>query len=373
MKVIDRFLAWELIRNFVVVLSIVACLLFIGLVIDNLGKMLENDTAWADAFLFFAASLPQRLLEVIPMAALVAVLFTAGGMARNNEILAMLTGGVSIYRIALPFAIVGLLISIGSIALGEKYAPQATRLANRLERVHIDGKLPRNRNSDIVASGLGGNNFAITNYRYDNRGEVMQQVTIWEMDPDNWKMKYRLDAQRGVFQGTTQYGDTIWEFERVTEASFDHRGNVSEVIVHEPDKIVPKTFSPNLNIYLRDLQKPEEMNYVALKDYIETMKQRGADTSRLESDLHFKLAYPFSSLILIIAGIYCGMRAQKGSLVVGFGIGLVLGLVYFLTTATAKALGQAGVHLPPMLFAWGPTGAFALISLYLLIKSGRAR
>jgi len=371
MKVLDRYLAWEFIRTFLVVMSLVACLMLVAEIIERLGAMMENNTSWLVAIQYLAASLPTKLLEAVPMATIVAVLFTVGILARNNEILAMMTGGVSIYRIALPLLIVGAVISGSAIAIGEFVAPQAERLANYLRVVHIEGKLPRNRNRDIVASGMANSSLAISNFRYDENGEVMQGITIWWMDPDTWNLRSRMDASVGTYKGTDDSGRTRWEFARVTEISYDFRGNVEELTVHPPEAIVEKMLSPRLNLYLRDRQKPEEMNIAGLSEYIDALQIRGANASAYITNLHMKLAYPLGALVLVLLGVHCGMRAQRGSLVVGFGLGLILAFSFFVASALSRALGGSGLGLPPQIFAWTPLILFTALGVLMLVRTGR--
>lgn len=371
MKVIDRYLAWEFLRSFLVVIGIVACLMVVADVFEHLGDMMKNNTPWRYAVLFVVSGLPFKLLEVVPMSAMVAVLFTVGIMARNNEILAMLTGGVSIYRVALPLFLVGLFISITAFVVSETISPNAQRLSNALRRTYIDGKLPRYRNRDIVASGVNQSSFAISNYRYDDRGEVMQQVTVWWVDPERWVMRKRMDASAGEFTGIAPNGDTKWDFDRLVETSFDFRGHLDELTLHPADQTFTRQLSPGLNITLRSRQKPEEMNFRELRQYVGLLQIRGVNTTAFETDLYLKIAYPLGAVLLTLMGIACGMRAQKGSLVMGFGIGMVLAVSFFMITATSRALGHGGLQLPAELFAWAPTVLFGLAASFMIWRSGR--
>src|SRR3712207_2203991 len=55
----------------------------------------------------------------MPIAALIATVFTIGNMTRHQEITAAKAGGVSFYRLATPLILVSALLSVGAVFLGE--------------------------------------------------------------------------------------------------------------------------------------------------------------------------------------------------------------------------------------------------------------
>ena len=109
--IIDRHIFREFAIAFFAVTSFCALLLLIASIFEKLGGILQNDTPWQQALEYLFSVVPGRLIQAIPIASMLAVLFALGGLARHNEILAMMTSGIHPLRIAAPILFGGLIIA----------------------------------------------------------------------------------------------------------------------------------------------------------------------------------------------------------------------------------------------------------------------
>ena len=75
---------------------------------------------------------PEFLVTVLPIALLLALLYTLTNHARHNEITAMRAAGVSLWRFCVPYFIVGFLASVALFALNEFLVPRSTDWADRI-------------------------------------------------------------------------------------------------------------------------------------------------------------------------------------------------------------------------------------------------
>ena len=57
---------------------------------------------------YYATQIPQVFIILLPVALLLSLLFALGRMSRSNEIVSMLTAGVSLPRVLLPLIGIGL-------------------------------------------------------------------------------------------------------------------------------------------------------------------------------------------------------------------------------------------------------------------------
>ena len=78
--------------------------------------------------------------------------------------------------------------------------------------------------------------------------------------------------------------------------------------------------------------------------------------------LHQKLAYPLSLVVLAWLAVPYAYRMGRRGTLMGIALALVLGMVYFALTAFVTKLGEASL-LPPALAAWTPTVVFALLAM----------
>src|SRR4051812_4885433 len=117
--ILDRYLFREFVLAFVAVMSFCTLLLLVASIFDRFSEILEFGAPMSTVVMYFLTSLPGQLMHVIPIAAMLAVLFSIGSLARTNEVLAMLTSGVHGLRLSLPIIFGGIIIVVGTFCLNE--------------------------------------------------------------------------------------------------------------------------------------------------------------------------------------------------------------------------------------------------------------
>jgi hypothetical protein len=151
MRILDRYLVRECVK----VLGL--CLVvFIGIYVvvdlfEKLSRFLEAHVSAGLIVRYYVFRLPKIFTEVLPVAVLLACLLSLGGLARNNEVLAMKMGQIGALRIALPCIGVGLAASLLAWVTVEYVAPPASERALNIERTEVR-RLPAfriTRDSDI--------------------------------------------------------------------------------------------------------------------------------------------------------------------------------------------------------------------------------
>ena len=90
-----------------------------------------NTSAFVCVARYYATQIPQILIILLPVSLLLALLFALGRMSRANEIVSMLTAGISLPRVLRPLIGIGLLTVGVSMALNYSLAPHA-ELARKL-------------------------------------------------------------------------------------------------------------------------------------------------------------------------------------------------------------------------------------------------
>lgn len=125
MRLLDRYL----IRNFVqVYFYCIAGFISIWLIFDvsdNISTFIDEHIGLLLVVRYYATQIPQVLIILLPVSLLLSLLFALGRMSRANEIVSMLTAGVSLPRVLLPLIGIGLLTVAASMALNYSLAPHA--------------------------------------------------------------------------------------------------------------------------------------------------------------------------------------------------------------------------------------------------------
>src|SRR5437879_12392464 len=121
MKLLDRYV----IRNFLqVYLYCIAGFISIWLIFDvsdNISTFIDEHVGLLLVGRYYATQIPQVLIILLPVSLLLSLLFALGRMSRANEIVSMLTTGVSLTRVLLPLIGIGLLTVTENMALTFKW------------------------------------------------------------------------------------------------------------------------------------------------------------------------------------------------------------------------------------------------------------
>ena len=97
---------------------------------------------------------------------------------------------------------------------------------------------------------------------------------------------------------------------------------------------------------------PSEMGFNELRRYIREIEKDGYDATAPKVDLHAKIAFPFTCLIMGLIGLSVAARGRvREGLVAGiiYGIGIIF--IYWILYSFCLSLGYGGL-LPPYIAAW---------------------
>ncbi len=356
MKILNRHIFREFIVVFFMVLS---AILVVYLCIDFLQKadrFIKYKANIVQVAKYFLYSIPAMGTPSLPMAALIAALLSLGNLSRHNEIIAMRASGISLARIVAPIIIGGALISALGFFNNEYLMPVYTARANAIKSVEIEGhKVPVVFQQRKLWLRGPDNSIANIDLVSPDRNEMLG-VNIFKLNPD-YTVRERITAQSLLWtNGSWQFQNSrkyILGKDQVISRSAD--GEVFN-IVDNPDDLgmVAKT--------------SEEMNFSELWDYVKRLKMSGYEAARYEVDLYNKLAFPFSSLLMVlIATPLSLLKVRSGGMSRGIAIAVFIAFIYWGLVSVGTALGRSGV-LPPLEAAWIANVLFASASLYILFR-----
>ena len=121
--------------------------------------------------------------------------------------------------------------------------------------------------------------------------------------------------------------------------------------------------------FLRRESSAEFMTYHKLKEYIQRLSGSGAKiVQKLLVDLHYKISFPFVSLIIMFLGIPFALSAQGPGKIASIGLSILIAFFYYVVEALSLALGKRGA-LPPILAAWFANLLFSTVAIMLLRRT----
>ncbi|NLB55678.1 MAG: YjgP/YjgQ family permease [Lentisphaerae bacterium] len=126
MKILDRYI---LKQYFIPLIFCFVTFMMIFVIFDlfvNLGDFIEKKISFMLIAKYYSFAMPGMLLLITPISLLLAMLYVMYQFSRHNELIAMWSSGISMYRIVTPFVALGLIASLTLTAVNETVTPQTS-------------------------------------------------------------------------------------------------------------------------------------------------------------------------------------------------------------------------------------------------------
>ena len=353
LSTIDRHLL-RLCLGFFALVLVAVCAIY---VVVDLSQTIEhvhrNAVSGGVVISYYFFQLPQIVHDILPLAFLIAFLGTAAVLERNNETTALKASGVSLFRVARPLLLLGALLGVALLLLDESVVQRSNRASQQLRDVIRGRKVTRSyRATDRLWLFLPDGRTLVNFLQFDPDTSTLVRPSIYRFD-DQLNLRARYMADRAVYQ------DGKWLAERAWSRTL-LAGGSAEFTQHPGVVELPMAAEPSY--FGREYRRPSQMSFRELREYIVALRGAGYQVDRLAVQLHYKLAYPASVLLLAWLALPFAFRMGRRGAVVGVAVALVLGMAYFALTALSTKLGEASL-LPPALAAWTPTVVFLLLAL----------
>lgn len=358
MHIIDRYILKSFIFNF---LGGLFLFLFLYIIIDlfgHLDEVLKNKVPIFVLRDYYLTFLPVIFSRIAPVASLLACLYTLGRLNRNNEILALRTSGLSIFQIAKPIILFGLILSIFIFFVNEKFLSGAQRKNQDIKQRYFSKKRPQKSIKNLAFLGENRLYFIQDFYPTENR---VEGITILEHD-EVLDLSAKIVAEKGIFQ------ENFWIFYRSVRYNFSKDGKILGKPIFFDEEVQDLKETPQ--DLLRKKISPEFMNTKDLSLHIKRLTKARAETvvRSFKVDFYDKISSPFSSLVIIFVGIPFGLSVRKKKIeFFSFGICIISGFLYYVIWSISINLGKIGIF-PPLLSAWFAHLLFLSLSLYLTFK-----
>ncbi|MFA5144125.1 MAG: LptF/LptG family permease [Candidatus Omnitrophota bacterium] len=361
MKIIDRYMVRGFLTPFtwcLFIFTVMAVIIDIFSFIEDVVKYKIPAEAMAAFYVYYS---PTIILQVTPMAVLLSTMFLLSNLNKNNEITAMKSSGISLWRIISPIIILGLIISISSFIVSDRIIPISSKVASMIRQEELE-KAKRKNNPQKVIENVavyGAGNKILFARLYDTEKKLLTDVVIHDHDRSE-NLISKTTAQRGVWTGNS------WKFFKVITWKIDNSGKILSEPVFYDEKVVPLKERPRDFAYKE--WHSEYMSYAELKNYIKNF--RGTSTKLVRGlmvDLYQKISFSVISLIIILIGAPFALITTRGGVMIGMGMSIAIGLLYYASMAISIAFGKAGI-LPPLTAAWLGDIVFAIIGIYLVNK-----
>ncbi len=356
MSILDRYIIVEVIKHFAMVLIAGTGIYLVVDFFENVDNFLAAGLTVMRMLQFLQLKLPLITAQITPVGILLAVLITFGLMNKNNEIIALKSGGMSVYSLIRPIFYVGLFSTIFLFLISEIMVPLTIAKANDIYRVEVKKYTQTRGVKDIWFKS----HRCIVFISYFNpKKNTISGVTLNFFDA-RFRLQRRVDAVEGQFrQGQ-------WVLHDIMEQELNENSGTYDT------RFIEKNVE-NIDFMPEDLQrvakKSEEMSFKELLRYIQDVESEGYDATPYRVDLHGKFALPLACLIVCLIGAGITVRkVNRHGLSVNIALGIVVIFLYWIVHSFCLSLGHGGM-LPPVVAAWMSNFIFACFAVYSLLNA----
>jgi lipopolysaccharide export system permease protein len=296
-----------------------------------------------------------------PVAILFSTLMSMGRLAKDNELTAFFTNGISLYRLFIPF----LFLSSASVLLAfsvQEYL--VTKAASVQEALRKANPTLRDQDGepDPFITRLDNGEFIAAKVFDKDQGRLVNVVY------DDWM------RENGTDLYVSMYGSVAGDFLQLGMRA-DNPAYVYDQMTPEglysgrtEEPVAQVNLHVDLKTQMTQMKTPQELTQTELAEQSKLKKQRGENPAEDLTDFHLKFSGPFASLAFALVAMPLSLRAPRDERLLGLVFCFILVLAYYTIFFVSKLMGYNGI-LPPWLAAWMMNIIFGFISFSIFVTS----
>ncbi len=361
--IVNRFILRELIPPFFMNMGFFMFVFLMREILDITNMIVNYRVSLGIFLMLILYSMPYFLVYIIPMSVMMSVLLTFLRMSADNEILALKSGGVSLYNMLFPvaaFAAAGFALTVFMAVYGMPWGKSSYEqlsmevvqsnfnigLKERQFIDNFDGVMMYVNEVDVKSRGMKGV------FIEDNR-EGGQASTV--VAPEG----YLFEGEKPYTFMIRLYGGIVSQGGPGTKSAHATRFDTYDI------RLDLKSAASGSGSRHRD---KKEMGLGELRAYLEDQDNRGKRYYSMHVEFHRKFSIPFACIALAVLAMPLGVQTVSARKSAGLGIGLVCFLLYYLLLSGGMVLGETGRYHPAPLL-WLPNIVLGGLGIYLLVKA----
>ncbi len=428
MHIIYRYILKEHIGPFFFGLAIITFVLIMDFLLELLNLIIGKGVSLLIVLQAFALNLAWMLALSIPMAVLVSTLMAFGRLSQDNEITALKTSGVSLYRIVFSPLLFSLVLTLGLIYFNDKILPEANHrariLMSELHQIKPTLILKENRFIDEIPG------YHILIKKINPRNNEISDITIYEKVEG--PLPRTILAQKGNIEFSRDRSTLILHLEKgeVHEADENEPGRYRRISFEKQAIYIPNVegrfiqagsnyrTDREMNIRMmseqvRNIEKSADSELGSLNKLAEDrisevfgrkiVSSPGSTSSNEEEvltsiffknqnffyqlqmetqnlfsqekdknsylvEIEKKYSIPFACLVFVLIGAPLGIMARRGNMAVGLGLSLVFFVLYWAFLIGGEELADR-LYISPFWAMWSANILLALAGTYILVRS----
>ncbi|GHV93920.1 membrane protein [Spirochaetia bacterium] len=409
-----RYILGEAFFSFLISFLFFFFIFFVNQLLLMAQEILTKHVPFAQVALLVLFSLPSVIAMSAPFASLVGTLMTVGRLKTDNEILVMLSSGLSYRNVFIPAITVGIVVSMISFFANDVLLPAGTVQFARLYRrilvatpaLELEANSVKKFKDTVIVTGdVTGN--AIDNVIILDRTSDGERRIIMANNAelkDGGKQGLSLDLDRAFIQSSKEIARDDYDY---ASAGFLRYWVPQEDLIQAVSTISPREMSSrdvrseirkkiaDLNRRMNERRNKVAVQALALEEALrlgpggeawnrkpnlianfqreaKSLQEMKKDRSLLIYWLEYykKFSIPFGAFSFVFLAVSLGLMAKKSGQTVGFIFGLLIAVVYWALLLGGQTMGIR-LSTSPFWSMWMPNILALSIGIILAVLKVR--
>lgn len=323
---------------------------------EHLDKFLNKKlTIYNIVFDYYLHFIPWINGLLWPLFALLSVIFFTSRLAKQSEIISILSSGISYNRLLRPYIIAASFIGF-LLWIGNNYViPNSTKIKNEFESEYIRRSTKKSLSNNIhfFISPTEKVYFRL----YSSRDSSTRSFRIEEFDEDGRLIKV-IKSSKLKFIGEPNK----WQMKDYEARTIN---GLDEDMVIKNNFTLDTVFPFHPDDFVRYSKQMEMLTTTDLRKFIVEERDKGIDTAKkYVIELYRRTAYPFTILILTLIGVAVSSRKIRGGMGLHLAKGVIIGSAFVILSKFSTTFAT-NLNMPAGLGVWIPNIIFGLVALYL--------
>lgn len=372
MNLLHRHILWSVLATCLAAVGLFAAVLILGNVLkDMMGYLLAGQIEPLTFLYLMALLVPYVAAYALPMGMLAGVLLVLGRMSAQQEITAMRASGLSLFYVARPIIILGVLATMAALLINFEFMPRARTAYKAI----LADAVQTNPLSFIVPKTFVRDFPGVVVYVEEKEGAELRDIWFWRLDDQN-----RVQESGRARSGEVGFDEETSALEvTLRDVSAEARNDrdpedFSRVRGTSTVGEVPLVFEVDTLFNQRKTRvRYKSMTFQQLVSERARHAEAGDRQEEMKASLAIseKASTAVAVLAFAIIAVPLGIRVSRTETSANLGVALILVMSYYFLTIVVSWL-EKQPSLRPDLLMWLPALLFAGLGIWLFRRVERA-
>lgn len=357
MKTLDRYIIQKFLVTFFFAIFLLSAIAIVIDITEKIDDFIANKAPLhAIVFDYYLNFIPWIGLMLAPIFVFISVVYFTSRMTSNTEVICILNGGVSFYRLLQPYLITATLLAGVFAYYNHHLLPKSNKVKIAFEEKYAAKK--DQRTSDINYHFQIGKDTFIYTQSFDINANNGYKFTMEEIKDKVQRFKFTAE--------NLQWDSSLKKWKMLTWTFRKNIGN-RDTVSKGMDTVM--TLPVTAKEYAKQNYDIETMTTKELNKFIVDQIHKGNENVKVyEVERYRRTAIPFSTIILTLIAVAMTTKKVRNGMGLYIVAGMLLSGAYIIIQQFSTVFATKG-NLDPLIAVWIPNLIFGVIAVLLILRA----